>query len=167
MIKSYKYRLIPTDEQKATLNSWMEACRFVFNLGLETKNTAWSSAKVNLSGFDLMRQLTDLKKTEATWLSECPSQALESALTNLDAAFSSFFKNGAGFPNFKKRRNRQSVTTVVFNINISDLSISSSSSNSANLFFWRAIDPSSLSMVTRTSSLVFVSYFSCKVCNKG
>jgi putative transposase len=110
MLKSYKYRLLPTDEQKQLLNGWMGSCRFIFNLGLETKMAAWASARRNVTCFDLMRQLTELKETEATWLSECPRQSLESSLTNLETAYTSFFKGRGKFPKFKKRSNRQSIT---------------------------------------------------------
>lgn len=110
MIKAYKYRLLPTEEQKAVLNNWMGSCRFIFNLGLETKIAAWASAQRNITCFDLMRQLTELKETEAKWLSECPRQSLESALTNLDNAYTSFFKGRGKFPRFKKRSDRQAIT---------------------------------------------------------
>lgn len=109
MLKSYRYRLLPTDEQKATLNAWMGSCRFIYNLGLETKIAVWASARRNVTCFDLMRQLTELKETEATWLSECPRQSLESSLTNLDNAYTSFFKNRGKFPKFKKRSDKQSI----------------------------------------------------------
>lgn len=108
MIKSYKYRLLPTEEQKATLANWFGACRFVFNIGLEAKKAAWDSLKRKVSSYALMKQLTELKETECVWLKECPGQSLESALTNLDAAFVAFF-NGGGFPRFKKRSDRQSM----------------------------------------------------------
>lgn len=110
MLKAYKYRLLPTTEQAKTLSDWMSMCRFVYNLGLEVKATAWKSARINISSYELMRQLTDLKQTEqCKWLLECSSQSLESALANLDRAYEVFF-NGGGFPHFKKRSNAQSIT---------------------------------------------------------
>lgn len=108
MLKAYKYCLLPTDEQKQILASWFGSCRFIYNLGLESKIAAWTSLQKNVSCFDLMRQLTELKNTECTWLSECPRQSLESAITNLDNAYTKFFKGG-GFPKFKKRSGRQSM----------------------------------------------------------
>lgn len=107
MLKAYKYRLLPTDEQKLKLSNWMGACRFVFNLALETKVAAWKAGK-RLSAFDLMKQLTELKKTECKWLSEFNAQSLESAITNLDKAYNKFF-GGGGFPNFKHRGGRESI----------------------------------------------------------
>lgn len=109
MLKAYKYSLLPTDEQKEKLFQWMGMCRFVFNLGLEVKNRAWKDAQKSLSCFDLTKQLTELKHTECQWLKDCPAQSLESSIANLDKAYKSFFA-GNGFPKFKSRRNRQSIT---------------------------------------------------------
>jgi len=77
--------------------------RFLYNLALETKTTAYLGNKVNLSRYDLQKQLVDLKK-ELPWLKETNSQSLQSALINLDEAYNKFFK-GAGFPKFKKKTN--------------------------------------------------------------
>ena len=49
-------------------------------------------------------------KAEHEWLSEVNSLSLQSALRNLDAAYTNFFRNTktVGFPRFKSRRDRQS-----------------------------------------------------------
>lgn len=107
MYVSYKYRLFPTEEQKSILGQWFGCCRFIYNLGLETKIAAYASARKNLTCFDLIKQATELKKT-VPWLVECPSQALQMSLRNLDNAYTKFFK-GAGFPKFKKKSNIQSI----------------------------------------------------------
>jgi len=108
MVKAYKYRLMPTDEQAETLVKWMGCCRFIFNLGLETKIQTWAAAQKNITCFDLMRQLTDLRN-DTDWLADCPRQCLESAITNLDNAYTSFFKKRGDFPRFKNRNDKQSV----------------------------------------------------------
>ena len=86
------------------LNKHIGACRFLYNLALETKQTAWTDKKVNLSRYDLQKQLKDLK-TECVWLKEVNSQSLQSALMNLDAAYLRFFKGQNEFPKFKKKSN--------------------------------------------------------------
>lgn len=108
MLKSYKYALLPTPEQQEKLQRFFGSCRFVYNLGLETKIAAWVQAKKNLTCIDLANQMKELKDTDATWLSECPSQTLQMSLRNLDNAYTSFFKGG-GFPKFKNRHSRQSI----------------------------------------------------------
>lgn len=108
MLKSYKYALLPTPEQQEQLQRFFGSCRFVYNLGLETKIAAWVQAKKNLTCIDLANQMKELKDTDATWLSECPSQTLQMSLRNLDNAYTSFFKGG-GFPKFKNRYSKQSI----------------------------------------------------------
>jgi len=106
MLKAYKYCLLPTVEQKEQLAQMFGSCRFVYNLGLQTKLTAYKQYGVTLNCFDLTNQIVDLKK-EATWLADCPAQALQMSLRNLDNAYTAFFR-GAGFPKFKSKRGRQS-----------------------------------------------------------
>jgi len=109
MFISYKYRLRPTSIQKELIAKHIGASRFLYNLALETKNTAYLGAKHNLSPFDLMKQLPELKK-ECEWLKEINSQSLQQAIHNMDIAFKRFFK-GAGFPKFKsKHRGSQSFS---------------------------------------------------------
>ena len=101
MFRAYKYRLYPTNPQKVLIHKHCGSVRFLYNLALETKTTAYLGNKVNLSRYDLQKQLVELKK-ELPWLKEVNSQSLQSALINLDEAYNKFFK-GAGFPKFKKK----------------------------------------------------------------
>lgn len=103
MYKARKYRIYPTNSQKELIHKHCGSVRFLYNLALETKTTAYLGNKVNLSRYDLQKQLVDLKK-ELPWLKETNSQSLQSALINLDEAYKKFFK-GAGFPKFKKKTN--------------------------------------------------------------
>jgi putative transposase len=107
MLRAYKYELNPTEEQKLSLSKLMGCVRFVYNLALETKITAYSMGK-SLSCFDLIKQLPDLKK-DLEWLRECPSQPLQQTISNLDTAYTNFFKKRAAFPKFKSKKNKQSV----------------------------------------------------------
>jgi putative transposase len=106
MLKSFKYRIYPTDDQVIKLSNIFGQVRFVYNLGLETKINAWKSHKKSISTFDLNNQIKDLKY-EATWLKDAPSQSLQMAMSNLDNAYSGFFKGG-GFPKFKNKYSKQS-----------------------------------------------------------
>lgn len=104
MLKSFKYKLSPTNKQSVLLNKHIGASRFVYNLALECKQMAWAGNKVNLSCFDLHKQLKELK-TECDWLKEINSQSLQQSITNLDRAYTAFFKGQNSFPNFKKKSN--------------------------------------------------------------
>ena len=101
VFKAFKYRLYPNNSQKELIAKHIGSSRFVYNLALETKNTAYLGSKHNFSAFDLIKQLPDLKK-ECEWLKEVNSQSLQQSIQNMDIAFKQFFK-GAGFPKFKKK----------------------------------------------------------------
>ena len=105
MLKSYKYRIFPTDAQQEQLAKIFGQVRFVYNLGLETKISAYAANKTNVNCFELNKQITDLKN-EVDWL-DAPSQALQMTMRNLDNAYHAFFR-GAGFPKFKSKHSKQS-----------------------------------------------------------
>lgn len=107
MLKAYKYRIYPTSEQEVLINKHIGCCRLVYNLALETKQIAYSNKKVNLSKFDLIKQLPELKK-EFVWMNEVNSQSLQQSIANMDVAFTNFFKGKTDFPRFKKKSARQS-----------------------------------------------------------
>ena len=107
MLRSFKYRISPTKDQKVLLDKHFGCVRFLYNLALETKSAAYAGSKVSLSYNELSAQLTDLKK-ECEWLREVNSQCLQMALRNLDNSFRNFFKGRASFPNFKKKTAKQS-----------------------------------------------------------
>lgn len=104
MIKSYKYRIYPTVKQRDFIDKHINCNRFIYNLALETKLMAYSTNKHNLTCFDLMKQLTELKK-EYIWLKEVDSQVLQQSIIDLDSAFNSFFKGLSEFPKFKTKKN--------------------------------------------------------------
>lgn len=106
MLKAFKYELAPTPEQANHLNRIMGSCRFVYNLALDTKIQAYTKG-VSVNCFELMKQLTDLK-SEYEWLYESPTHALQHAISNLDNAFTNFFKGRVKFPRFKSRKHKQS-----------------------------------------------------------
>jgi len=107
MLKAYKYRIFPTKGQESHLANIFGQVRFVYNLGLETKISAYAANKTNINCFDLNKQITELKNTECTWLKDTPSQALQMAMRNLDNAYHAFFR-GSGFPKFKNKHGKQS-----------------------------------------------------------
>lgn len=107
MLKAHKYRIYPTTAQAELINKHIGSCRFVYNLALECKQMAWAGNRINLSFFDLSKQLPDLKK-ECKWLKEINSQSLQQSIINLDTAFTNFFKGLANFPKFKKKTARSS-----------------------------------------------------------
>ena len=107
--KAYVFRLYPNKGQVEQIERTFGACRWVYNLCLETKKAAWECEKKNLSQFDLCKQLTIWKKTVAPWLYEVSNPALQQSIRDLDKAYQNFFRrvrNGEkpGYPKFKSKR---------------------------------------------------------------
>ncbi len=105
MLKAYKYRLYPTESQNEILVKHIGACRFTYNWALEQKNKAYEVDKEHLSRFELQHRLVHDLKPNNEWLKEVNSQSLLNALINLESAFTRFFREKKGFPNFKSRKN--------------------------------------------------------------
>jgi putative transposase len=109
VIRSIKYELKLTKGQTKKLNQSFGNCRFVYNWALDRKIKAYQEEEKKLSCFDLMKELTQVKKKEEfEWLNLSGSQQLQQSISNLDNAFTNFFKAKKGFPKFKKKQNRQS-----------------------------------------------------------
>ena len=123
MYKAFKYRLYPTEKQKELIKKHISSSRFVYNLALETKTTAYASQKINITNFELVKQLPELKK-ECEWLREVNSQSLQQTIINLDTAYKRFFKGISDFPRYKKRASRGSFSVpqnVIVDFNDSKL----------------------------------------------
>ena len=110
MLRAYKYRIYPTNEQKALFAKTFGCCRFVYNWALNLKITAYKERKETLGNVYLTNLMKSELKAEHDWLKEVNSQSLQSALRNLDTAYANFFRDtkAVGFPKFKSRKSGQS-----------------------------------------------------------
>lgn len=108
MLKAYKYRIYPNEDQKVLISKHFGCCRWVYNYMLDKNIKAYQVDKTRLSRYELQPLLPGLKREEDTkWLSEVNAQSLQMVLINLDTAFSKFFKEGKGFPKFKSKNGKQ------------------------------------------------------------
>jgi len=111
MLKSYKYRLYPKPKQLEPLAQHFGCVRYIYNWGLEQKIKTYKKENKSLSFYDTCKKMKDMKcQTETSWLSDVNSQSLQVALKNLDSAFTKFFREKKGFPNFKNRHKKQSFS---------------------------------------------------------
>lgn len=115
--KSYKYRLKPTKEQAAMIESAFSARRFIWNRFLERISKAYKRRGETLSAFDCNKILTQMKRYYP-WLSQHDTNMLRFAIKDLITARKRFFercKKGikpAGYPRFKSKKDaKQSFTT--------------------------------------------------------
>lgn len=124
IIKGYKYRIYPTEEQKLQINKTFGCCRFVYNYFLAIRIELYKTEQKSLFYNKCSDILTQLKK-EKEWLKESDKFALQNSLKDLDSAYKNFFKeikkgnSNQGFPKFKsKRNNYKSYKTNFTNNNI-------------------------------------------------
>ena len=104
ILKSYRYRLEPTEEQKVLLNKHFGSTRFIYNHFLNEKNNQYKETKKSDNYNKQAEKLTCLKNEEGTlWLNEVNSQCLQQSLKNLETAFKNFFKKEAKYPKFKTK----------------------------------------------------------------
>ena len=108
MLKTYKYRLYPDEQQKEFLAQQFGCCRFVYNWGLDLKTKAWQTDRKGLSIYDVVKELPGLKDAYP-WLKDVCSQPLQQSLFHLDKGFTAFFKKKTKYPKFKSRGDKQAV----------------------------------------------------------
>ena len=116
MIRSYKYRLYPTDAQVAVLDKMLEGHREIYNAALQERRDAWQRCKVSVNYYTQANQLKDIRK-------ECPRiaflnySATQQTLRRLDQAFKAFYRRveageTPGYPRFKGRDSFHSMRYI-------------------------------------------------------
>lgn len=91
------------------LNHWFGSVRWLWNHALEMRGKAYKRRKESVSGIDISRRLTKLKKLpKFEWLNKIPATCLTQCLRDQDQAFANFFrrvKSGEtpGYPRFRSR----------------------------------------------------------------
>ena len=135
---TYQYRILPTTNQKITLNRWLRVCRFWFNRQLGERFQWWEQNRCAVNSCPLIchlpelkekpnyysqkKQLPILKKDVVTvqWskekldLSEVPSLTLQEVCKRVDKVFSRYISgdsNGkrSGKPRFKSSNRFRSM----------------------------------------------------------
>ena len=114
MIRSYRYPLLPTQAQAATLVSWLGACCDLYNGALQERRDAWRKLSKSLQLNDQSKSLPEIRATVDGW-GEVPAVVALSALRRLDKAYAAFFRRckageKTGFPRFKKRQRYDSFS---------------------------------------------------------
>lgn len=105
--KAYKFRIYPNKLTQELLAKQFGCARWVYNYFLDKRIEHYEQTGKGLTYNKTSSMLTELKK-EVDWLKEVNAQVLQSSLADLDAAYTNFFKGHTGFPNFKKKHDKQS-----------------------------------------------------------
>jgi putative transposase len=117
-MRTYKFRIYPTDLQVATLNSTLDLCRELYNAMLQQRIYAYRSGK-RVKYNSQQDEIPEIKNAFPEYRS-IHSQVLQDVPRRLDRAYGNFFRrteeknNGknikAGFPRFKSKERYSSIT---------------------------------------------------------
>jgi len=106
MIRTYQYRLYPTDEQQSTLNDILDMARWLYNRALAYRRKRWDESRCSVTYDEQAAMWRD-------WRNEQPDDnplrllnmsAGQQVLRRLDKAYREFLSGKRGKPRFKGRR---------------------------------------------------------------
>jgi len=114
LLKSYRYRIYPSNAQQTVLERWFAICCELYNAALQERRDAYRIAHQSISYQDQHKQLPEIKASRPE-LSTVYAQVLQDVLRRLDKAFAAFFrrvKSGdkPGYPRFRSRSRYNSFT---------------------------------------------------------
>ena len=109
MYRAYKFRLYPTNKQKIALAKSFGCCRWYWNYSLNLCQETYRLSGKSLSRGAIQGELPNLK-CEYVWLSDAYSQCLQYVALNLSTSYKNFFEKKAGFPKFKSKHGKQSIS---------------------------------------------------------
>lgn len=120
MIRAYKIRLYPNNNQKVLIEKTFGCCRKMYNEMLNERKHVYEQLKDNREKLYHYKYRTPAQiKQEFPYMNEVDSQAFNWVQKNLKVAYTNFFKSVSGvrkggmieFPKFKKKTNFDSYTT--------------------------------------------------------
>lgn len=115
MIKAYKTRINPTDEQIDIIERTFGVCRYVYNMYLHYNIQYYKENKKFITGYDFSKYLNNefrAKNPDKKWITEVSSKAVKQSIMNGEKAFKNFFKEITKFPRFKKKNQNESFYLI-------------------------------------------------------
>jgi putative transposase len=113
-LKSYKYRLYPTENQAKMLQWTLDRCRELYNAALEERREAWKMSRVSVTYNMQAAELPEIKELRPEY-KEIHSQVLQDTLRRVDKGMKAFFRRvkageKPGFPRFQGKGRFDSFT---------------------------------------------------------
>lgn len=128
ILKTYKFRLYPNEEQEILINKTFGCTRYIYNQMLSERKNVYENLKNNKEELKKYKYQTEKDyKQEVEWLKEVDSIALQQSRIDLEMAYKNLFSSQSGkrkgkkigFPKFKsKKENRKTYRTTSTNNNI-------------------------------------------------
>ncbi len=103
-LQAFKYKLMPTGEQRRNMCRFAGSCRFTYNKALALQKENYAVGKKFIPYVTMAKNITEWRNDPQTsWLKDAPYHALQHALKDLERAYKNFFAKRADFPRFKKK----------------------------------------------------------------
>ncbi len=134
LTRTYQFKLKPTAEQVSIFESWLIACRQVYNYALAERKAWVNSRKCEINACSLEQEYiipADAKRP--TYLTQCKAltqarkdfeelgnvhvHVLQHTLKRLENAFVAMWDRGHGFPRFKSRHRMRSFVYPQMGVN--------------------------------------------------
>ena len=104
MILSMKVRLYPTTNQEENLWKSVGTSRFIYNWTLKRQEENYKNGGKFIPDRVFRKELTQLKKSELSWLNEVSNNVAKQAVKDACNAYKRFFKGLSDKPKFKSKR---------------------------------------------------------------
>jgi len=108
MLRTYKYRIYPTQEQAENIDTQMFSCGRLYNKMLKQKIDLYKRKGISISQYNQQKQIPLLKDNKEIYKT-IHSQVLQKVITRLDTSFKNFFRRvkkweKPWFPRFQSPR---------------------------------------------------------------
>lgn len=113
MYKAFKYKLYPTRQQEAAMQTMLDTHRHLYNRALEERKNAWEQERRSVTYYDQAAQLK-YERASNPYMAVTNAGSCVATLRRLDKAFQAFFRRikageKAGYPRFKSRNRFDTV----------------------------------------------------------
>lgn len=115
MLRAYKYRLYPTEQQAQALSDILQAGCWLYNAALHFRRKRWQESRHSVTYYEQAAMWRDWRNEEGSSSEdENPLRMLnmsagQQVLRRLDSAFREFFQGKRGYPRFKESTRFNSV----------------------------------------------------------
>jgi len=118
LLKSFKTEINPSKEQQSKINKTIGTCRYVYNFYLSHNKELYDKGEKFMSGKSFSVWLNNEylpDNPDKVWIKEVSSKSVKKSIEDGCTAFTRFFKQQSGYPNYKKKDKSDSKMYFVKN----------------------------------------------------
>lgn len=104
MILAIKTRLYPTNVQEQKMRQSVGTARYIYNWTLAKQQENYKNGGKFIKDGDLRKEITQLKKTDITWLNDVSNNVAKQAVKDACDSYKRFFKGLTDKPKFKSKK---------------------------------------------------------------